>query len=71
MFNRVKGYIDKLAGFQRGELQDIIIESGDFDNRVLELAIPEGATSSQLEQLKKLKEYAQEQSIQLTIVLAK
>ena len=71
VFNRVKGYIDKLAGFQRGELQDIIIESGDFDNRVLELAIPEGATSSQLEQLKKLKEYAQEQSIQLTIVLAK
>jgi len=71
VFNRVKGYIDKLAGFQRGELQEIIIESGDFDNRVLELAIPEGATSSQLEQLKKLKEYAQEQSIQLTIVLAK
>ena len=52
-------------------MQEIIIESGDFDNRVLELAIPEGATSSQLEQLKKLKEYAQEQSIQLTIVLAK
>jgi RHS repeat-associated protein len=71
VYNRGKGYIDKLAGFQRGELQEIIIESGDFDNRVLELAIPEGATSSQLEQLKKLKEYAQEQSIQLTIVLAK
>jgi len=38
---------------------------------VLELAIPERATDSQLEQLRRLQEYAQEQNIQLTIVLAK
>ena len=71
VYNRVKGYIDKLAGFKEGKWGDKVIESGDFDNRVLELAIPEGVTNSQLEQLKRLKEYAQEQNIQLTIVLAK
>ena len=47
------------------------IKNVDFDNRVLELAIPERATDSQLEQLRRLQEYAQEQNIQLTIVLAK
>jgi hypothetical protein len=71
VYNRVKGYIDKLAGFKEGKWGDNVIKSGDFDNRVLELAIPEGVTNSQLEQLKRLKEYAQEQNIQLTIVLAK
>ena len=71
VFNRVKGYIDKLVDFKGGRLGDKDIKNVDFDNRVLELAIPERATDSQLEQLRRLQEYAQEQNIQLTIVLAK
>ena len=73
--DRTQDYLQYTRDFKIGKQMEIwgdkVIESGDFDNRVLELAIPEGVTNSQLEQLKRLKEYAQEQNIQLTIVLAK
>ena len=71
VFNKVKGYIDKLANFKEGKLKDIDIKPEHFDYRQLELAIPKNATNSQLEQLRQLQEYAQQQDVILTIVLAK
>ena len=71
VFNKVKGHIDKLANFKEGKLEDIDIKPEHFDYRQLELAIPKNATNSQLEQLRQLQEYAQQQGVILTIVLAK
>ena len=47
------------------------VPENGIESRVLKLAIPEGATQSQQDQLKRLIDYAQQNNVQLNIVLAK
>ena len=71
VFNRVKGYIDDLVKFEGKITPQHPVPVGGIENRVLELAIPDGATQNQLDQLRRLIDYAQQNNVQLNIVLAK
>ena len=71
VFNRVKGYIDDLVKFEGKMTPQHPVPVGGIENRVLELAIPDGATQNQLDQLRRLIDYAQQNNVQLNIVLAK
>ena len=70
VFNKVKGYIDKLAQFTGAKQGDWDIGTADMQTKILELIIPEGASQKQIEQLQLLREYAQQYEIQFTIIIA-
>lgn len=70
VFNKVKGYIDKLAQFKVARQGDWDIGTADMQTKILELIIPEGASQKQIEQLQLLREYAQQYEIQFTIIIA-
>ena len=71
VYNRVKGYIDDLSNFKGKDYGGRSVPENGIESRVLKLAIPEGATQSQQDQLKRLIDYAQQNNVQLNIVLAK
>ncbi len=71
VYNRVKGYIDDLSNFKGRRYGERSVPENGIESRVLKLAIPEGATQSQLDQLMRLIDYAQQNNVQLNIVLAK
>lgn len=71
VFNKVKGYIDKLAQFKGATQGDLKIKPKDMQTKILELIIPKGASQKQIEQLQLLREYAQQYEIQFTIIIAK
>jgi len=71
VYNRVKGYIDDLSNFKGRDYGGRSVPENGIESRVLKLAIPEGATQSQQDQLKRLIDYAQQNNVQLNIVLAK
>ena len=71
VYNRVKGYIDDLSNFKGQDYGGRSVPENGIESRVLKLAIPEGATQSQQDQLKRLIDYAQQNNVQLNIVLAK
>ena len=71
VYNRVKGYIDDLSNFKGKDYGGRRVPENGIESRVLKLAIPEGATQSQQDQLKRLIDYAQQNNVQLNIVLAK
>ena len=70
VYNKVKGYIDKLANFTGGSWGGKVVNESDMQNRVLELVVPTNATTRQIEQLNNLKEYAKQSNIQLSIIIA-
>lgn len=71
VFNKVKGYIDKLAQFKGAKQRSLDIGTADMQNKILELIIPKEASQKQIEQLQLLREYAQQYEIQFTIIIAK
>ena len=70
VYNKVKGYIDKLANFTGGSWGGKVVNESDMQNRVLELVVPTNSTTRQIEQLNNLKEYAKQSNIQLSIIIA-
>ena len=70
VYNKVKGYIDKLANFTGGSWGGKVVNESDMQNRVWELVVPTNATTRQIEQLNNLKEYAKQSNIQLSIIIA-
>jgi hypothetical protein len=67
--NKVKGYVDKVAGFKDGRLGTRIIESQDVTARALDLAIPHAGNSSQQVALQRVLEYAASKNIQLNVII--
>ena len=63
--------IDDLSNFKGRDYGGHSVPENGIESRVLKLAIPEGATQSQLDQLMRLIDYAQQNNVQLNIVLAK
>jgi hypothetical protein len=63
--------IDDLSNFKGRDYGKRSVPENGIESRVLKLAIPEGATQSQLDQLMRLIDYAQQNNVQLNIVLAK
>lgn len=70
VFNKVKGYIDKLAQFKGATQVGLKIKPADMQTKILELIIPKGASQKQIEQLQLLREYAQQHEIQFMIIIA-
>ena len=60
-----------LSNFKGRDYGGRSVPENGIESRVLKLAMPEGATQSQLNQLMRLIDYAQQNNVQLNIVLAK
>ena len=70
VFNKVKGYIDKLSQFTGAKQKKLDVGPDDMQTKVLKLVIPKGASQKQIEQLQLLREYAQQHEIQFMIIIA-
>jgi RHS repeat-associated protein len=69
LFNKVKGYVDKLDRFDSQEWGGTVVEKGiTYTGKALELAVPKGATTSaQANALAKAAEYAGQKGIKLIV----
>ena len=63
----VKSYIDKLVKFEGATWSGTEITKESIKKKVLELAIPRGATKEQVKILQELQKYAKEKDVELII----
>ena len=63
LLSKLTGYVDKLAGFNGGQLGRTVVEADQVTERVLEVVVPPGATAAQLEALRQAATYAQTQNV--------
>jgi hypothetical protein len=57
--SKLRGYVDKVAGFQGDRLSGVTIRADDITSRVLEVGIPPGASAEQMQVLEEVAKYAQ------------
>jgi hypothetical protein len=57
--SKLRGYVDKVAGFQGERLSGVTIRADDITSRVLEVGIPPGASAEQMQVLEEVAKYAQ------------
>ena len=69
LFNRIMGYAQKLALFQSTRRGDIVVNVGQSTMRILELAIPSGASAMQMEQINKAIQKALEMGVQIVPIV--
>ena len=60
-----KGYVNKVAKFTYGSVGKTEIVGSQLTQRILQVAIPEGATAEQIAIFKEMAEYAAEQGVEL------
>jgi hypothetical protein len=63
----LRGYVDKVAGFEKGTLGKDVIKSSEVTGRALDLAIPSGASSTQQAILKEIISYGQSKNVAVNI----
>lgn len=61
----LKGYVNKVAKFTYGSIGDTEIVGSRLTERILQVAIPEGATAEQIAIFEEMAEYAAEQGVEL------
>jgi hypothetical protein len=61
----IKGYVSKLAAFQGADWGGFSVKSQEITNRVLQLAIPSGASNEQLRVIEQLKQWALTQGVEI------
>ncbi|KFF73830.1 hypothetical protein HX13_17680 [Chryseobacterium sp. P1-3] len=71
VFNTLKGYINKLANFKGAEWGGEAVEGSAIKSRVLEVGVPEGATSSQIEQINKAIKYGKDNGVKVNVRVVK
>jgi RHS repeat-associated protein len=73
VLSRLKGYINTLSNFSRGELSGVVAEQGvNFTSKTLEVAVQPGkATLSQWEQIGRAMEYAKNQGVEFSMKFVK
>lgn len=59
----VRGYIDKVSGFNGTQFDGVRIKPGQLNERQLLLVVPEGMTPEQQKILEKMAEYAQQKGV--------
>jgi hypothetical protein len=64
----LRGYVDKVSNFSYKTWGGVKIEAGDVSARVLEVAIPRTATGAQQAVLDEMRNYAEENGVQLIVV---
>lgn len=67
----VRGYVNKLASFQGATWGGWDVRGADITSRVLELAIPPGASDQQLQALEQLKTWALSKDVEISIKVIK
>jgi RHS repeat-associated protein len=69
ILSKLKGYINDLAGFTRGERGGVVVRQGiEFESKAIEVAIQPGKASlSQWEQIGKAMKYAKDQGIEFSL----
>jgi filamentous hemagglutinin len=67
--NKVRGYIETVAGFGGRTWGGTTVRGADITGRALELAVPAGGTAEQMAALNGLIGYAQQVGVTLTIVV--
>ena len=63
--SRLRDYIHKMAKFEGAALGDYVVQARDITARVLQVAIPEGATAEQIAVCQEMAEYAAQQGVEL------
>lgn len=59
----VRGYIDKVSGFNGTQFDGVRIKPGQLNERQLPVVVPEGMTPEQQKILEKMAEYAQQKGV--------
>ena len=67
VFNKLMGYIDKLASFKKATWGDDMVKESMIRKRVLEVGIPRGATSSQVKQMNNAIKYGESRGVKVNI----
>ncbi|MFN7710599.1 MAG: hypothetical protein ACK5O7_06550 [Holosporales bacterium] len=67
----LKGYVNKVAKFEGGELATRVITPDMIQKRALELAVPFKGNSVQQSVLKKMESYAESQGVVLKVIITK
>jgi hypothetical protein len=71
LIQTIKGYVNELAAFQGAQWAGLEIKSWEITSRVLQLAIPEGATEAQLSAINELINWASTQGVEIIITVVK
>lgn len=71
VYNTLKGYIDKLKDFKGANKSGKEVLESDIKEKVLDVAIPKGATKAQVEQIQEAIKYGQNQGIKVEINVVK
>ena len=70
IYSTLKGYIDKLADFNRASWGERTVKSENIKSKILEVEIPKGASKAQIQQKNRAVRYAKEQGVELNIRVA-
>lgn len=70
VLNKLTGYVDDLASFEGTNFAGVDTRNA-ITKKVLEVGIPKGATSAQVNQINKAIEYASEKGIQMNVRVVK
>ena len=71
VYSQLSKYIDALAGFNGKEWAGNVVKGSDIKSKVLEVGIPRGATSAQVQQINKAIETAASKNIQMNVRVVK
>lgn len=69
--NTIQGYVNTLASFQGAQWGRFNIAANEITSRVLQLAIPPGASQAQLNAIEQLKQWALTQGVEISITIIK
>ena len=67
LYSRLKGYINQVAKFKGQRWNGVTIQEEDITKRALDVAIPQGASKSQVEAIQKAIEYGKNNGVQVNI----
>lgn len=71
VYNTLKGYINKLSEFNGASWGGDVVEGAAIKSKVLEVGVPQGATSSQIKQINRAIQYGKENGIQVNVRVVK
>ena len=67
LYSKLKGYINQVAKFKGQRWNGVAIQEEDITKRALDVAIPRGASESQVEAIQKAIEYGKNNGVQVNI----
>ncbi len=69
VYSRVKGFVDKLAGFRGMSWAKVRIDASEIQRRVLELVVPSAGTVAQQQAIQRAVEYARSLGVDLKVIV--